>query len=251
MSALLAITLSVLLFLLPINSAYSAPLKDAPPVISGCEYQVIDINNPSYAGYPFANPQLIKAENGELQTTLKVAYSDRQIAGCQVHLRSYNGQLVGPTLRVKPGDTINLKLINDLPLVAFSIKQVPSGEYQFAVNDRAFSPQDERKLELNKAEIWQIRTDSTNITDKHPFHIHVNSFQYDRQDPNHQTERIWRDTLMVNADQPETIRTRYTEFPGKFVLHCHILDHEDQGMMQAVEIVRDSQNASLISAISQ
>jgi FtsP/CotA-like multicopper oxidase with cupredoxin domain len=33
------------------------------------------------------------------------------------------------------------------------------------------------------------------------------------------------------------LRTRYEDFKGKFVLHCHILDHEDQGMMQAVEIV--------------
>ncbi|MEO1671732.1 MAG: copper oxidase, partial [Cyanobacteria bacterium J06631_2] len=94
MSALLAITLSVFLFLLPVNSAYSATLEDAPVADPGCEYRAIDINNPNYAGHPFANPQLIEADNGELQTTLTVAYSDRQIADCQVHLRSYNGQLV-------------------------------------------------------------------------------------------------------------------------------------------------------------
>lgn len=115
MNILLAITLSVLLFLFPLDSASAADVTDTILARPGCEYQAININNPSYAGHPFANPQLIESENGELQTTLTVAYSDRQIADCQVHLRSYNGQLVGPTLRVKPGDTINLKLINDLP----------------------------------------------------------------------------------------------------------------------------------------
>ncbi|MBQ4797513.1 multicopper oxidase domain-containing protein, partial [Pectobacterium versatile] len=33
------------------------------------------------------------------------------------------------------------------------------------------------------------------------------------------------------------LRTRYQRYIGEFVLHCHILDHEDQGMMEHVEIV--------------
>ncbi|MEL6501964.1 MAG: multicopper oxidase family protein, partial [Cyanobacteria bacterium J06623_1] len=140
-----------------------------------------------------------------------------------------------------------LKTTEPTQLAAFSIRQVASAPdlFKFAVNDHAFNPEEERKLKLNQAEIWRISTDSTRvgkarILDKHPFHIHVNSFQYDRQDPNRQPERIWRDTLMVVADEPQTIRTRYTDFSGKFVLHCHILDHEDQGMMQAVEIVNQA-----------
>jgi FtsP/CotA-like multicopper oxidase with cupredoxin domain len=32
------------------------------------------------------------------------------------------------------------------------------------------------------------------------------------------------------------IRSRFVDFPGKFVLHCHILGHEDRGMMQMVEV---------------
>ena len=32
------------------------------------------------------------------------------------------------------------------------------------------------------------------------------------------------------------VRTRYQRYIGEYVLHCHILDHEDQGMMQNVEI---------------
>ena len=34
------------------------------------------------------------------------------------------------------------------------------------------------------------------------------------------------------------MRTRYQRYIGRFVIHCHILDHEDQGMMELVEIVR-------------
>jgi cupin fold WbuC family metalloprotein len=33
------------------------------------------------------------------------------------------------------------------------------------------------------------------------------------------------------------IRSKFLDFPGKFVLHCHILGHEDRGMMQLVEVI--------------
>ncbi|REJ44547.1 MAG: hypothetical protein DWQ54_03260 [Microcystis flos-aquae TF09] len=90
----------------------------------------------------------------------------------------------------------------------------------------------------NKAQYWDLETDpnSAAAAPTHPFHIHVNPFQVDRKDPYGKTERIWRDTLLITKGQPQTVRTRYTVFTGKFVLHCHILDHEDQGMMEAVQI---------------
>jgi len=33
------------------------------------------------------------------------------------------------------------------------------------------------------------------------------------------------------------VRTRYVRYVGQFVIHCHILPHEDLGMMQVVEVV--------------
>ena len=61
---------------------------------------------------------------------------------------------------------------------------------------------------------------------------------------------VWKDTLWVKSlissptglTNPPTgvykivIRTRYERYIGQFVLHCHILDHEDQGMMQNITI---------------
>ncbi len=32
------------------------------------------------------------------------------------------------------------------------------------------------------------------------------------------------------------MRSRFADFLGKFVLHCHILGHEDRGMMQLIQI---------------
>src|SRR5262249_53925436 len=54
---------------------------------------------------------------------------------------------------------------------------------------------------------------------------------------------VWKDTLFVKnvgggakGGYTVVVRTRYQRYIGDFVLHCHILDHEDQGMMQNVRI---------------
>src|SRR6185295_17361055 len=53
--------------------------------------------------------------NGELRTTLRVAYAYKDLGGYRLSLRTYEGNCPGPTLRVRPGDTIRIRLVNDLP----------------------------------------------------------------------------------------------------------------------------------------
>ncbi|MDB9489435.1 multicopper oxidase family protein [Dolichospermum circinale CS-534/05] len=117
-------------------------------------------------------------------------------------------------------------------VVSFNIDPLKKPtEYQ--VNGQPFDPKQVRYLQLNQVEEWKLESLRAN----HPFHIHVNPFQYDRIGPDGNQERIWRDTLLVTTKNPVRIRSRYTKFTGKFVLHCHILDHEDNGMMESVEIL--------------
>lgn len=47
---------------------------------------------------------------------------------------------------------------------------------------------------------------------------------------------VWKDTIFTKQDYEVVMRTRYERYIGEYVLHCHILDHEDQGMMQNVRI---------------
>jgi FtsP/CotA-like multicopper oxidase with cupredoxin domain len=47
---------------------------------------------------------------------------------------------------------------------------------------------------------------------------------------------VWKDTLLVKRNYRIYVRSRYERYIGDFVLHCHILDHEDQGMMENVRI---------------
>lgn len=121
-------------------------------------------------------------------------------------------------------------------VVSFNIEiDIDGNPTEYQVNGQPFDPVDPkqvRHLQLNQAEEWKLES----LLANHPFHIHVNPFQYDRIGPDGNQERIWRDTLLVTTKNPLRIRSRYTKFTGEFVLHCHILDHEDNGMMQSVKI---------------
>ena len=86
---------------------------------------------------------------------------------------------------------------------------------------------------LGATEIWKVEN---LVGMDHPFHLH--GFQFQVLDRNGVPERVrrWKDT--VNVPKHETVRfiVRFDDFPGKWMFHCHILDHEDHGMMGVLEI---------------
>lgn len=108
----------------------------------------------------------------------------------------------------------------------------------FTVNGNTFDEKrPPRLLKLNAVEEWEVSTDINSLAPFHPFHIHVNPFQFVRLGPDGKREIVWKDTLIIRQGTPQKLRMRYQDFHGTFVMHCHILGHEDQGMMEAVKIV--------------
>lgn len=129
--------------------------------------------------------------------------------------------------------------IDGFQRVDFTIANYPqgSGNFTFLAADHPFSPDRVRQLKLNNTEEWVLETSDDSLYYAHPFHIHVNPFQTWRFDPDGTPETVWRDTLLVRRGIQEHVFTNYTDYIGQFVYHCHILDHEDQGMMELIEIV--------------
>ena len=124
---------------------------------------------------------------------------------------------------------------------------------KFLINNVAYDPTQSLVLNLGEAEQWELTVQNTPAV-VHPFHIHVNPFEiFSISQPNPQgggveekiTEPIWRDTVAVEPGWTVKFRTRYEKYTGKFVQHCHILDHEDQGMMMNVEIVDPKARAEI------
>ena len=88
---------------------------------------------------------------------------------------------------------------------------------------------------VGATEIWEI----TNIVGMdHPFHLH--GFQFQVLDRNGVAEPYvaWKDMLNIPKHSTARIVVRYDDYPGKWMFHCHILDHEDHGMMGVLEVRR-------------
>jgi suppressor of ftsI len=76
-------------------------------------------------------------------------------------------------------------------------------------------------------------------TEGHPFHIHVNDFEVKSVGGIEQRPGLIQDTIWVPQNTAAVIRMRFKEWVGKSVFHCHILPHEDTGMMQNFLIARE------------
>ena len=59
---------------------------------------------------------------------------------------------------------------------------------------------------------------------------------------------VFLDTIFIKPGYTVVMRTQYQDFTGEFVMHCHVLDHEDAGMMANVQIV--SPTTALISHVT-
>jgi FtsP/CotA-like multicopper oxidase with cupredoxin domain len=85
---------------------------------------------------------------------------------------------------------------------------------------------------LNSTEEWTVRNVSSM---DHPFHLHVWPFKVVSQSSG-TTPDGWKDVVNVPAGGWVRIRIPFTQTSGKTVYHCHILDHEDMGMMGVIEV---------------
>jgi len=113
----------------------------------------------------------------------------------------------------------------------------------FYINGKKFGEGVMPQLEIGTIEEWTILNAGPL---NHPFHIHQGVFIVTKingfpirpgtkfPDANAANYVSPLDTIMVPAFGSVTIRFRALDFPGKYVFHCHILEHEDEGMMSPV-----------------
>jgi len=134
----------------------------------------------------------------------------------------------------------------------------------FMINDKQFGEAGDvidQCMPLDGLQDWILENYTTLA---HPFHIHINPFQVIQIDtpaanadktkyPTYSSyapagDFIWQDVIAIPpgviAPDGKTIspgrikiRQAYLDFTGTYVLHCHILAHEDRGMMQLVRVV--------------
>ncbi|HJO11765.1 MAG TPA: multicopper oxidase domain-containing protein, partial [Gammaproteobacteria bacterium] len=89
------------------------------------------------------------------------------------------------------------------------------------------------RIPLGSTEIWEL---SNNSPMMHPFHVHNGQFQIlDRNgQPPPLNEQGWKDTVRVGSGEELRIIMRFDDYADNenpYMYHCHILEHEDLGMM--------------------
>ena len=90
------------------------------------------------------------------------------------------------------------------------------------------------RVNLGDVEEWTLRNTDT---EDHAFHIHVNDFQVMSVNGQPYNAHGLQDTVTIPQGGEVVVRIPFEDFVGKFVYHCHILPHEDTGMMGIVEVV--------------
>jgi FtsP/CotA-like multicopper oxidase with cupredoxin domain len=88
--------------------------------------------------------------------------------------------------------------------------------------------------------VWSGTIEEWTITNTspmdHPIHLHVWPMQVIEERGKLIEQPTWQDVVNVAANSNVTVRILFDDFTGRSVYHCHILDHEDLGMMGVIEV---------------
>ncbi|USS88258.1 multicopper oxidase domain-containing protein [Fructilactobacillus hinvesii] len=170
--------------------------------------------------------------------------------------------------KYKPGDEVTL-YSDDTPILKFKIHEFakadteipdhladmdyPDPDKDSLVHQVVMSGTDEEvefngkkfgmmriddRQELGKSEYWDI----TNTNDCcggmiHPYHSHGGQFMVVSRNGEapYPNERGYKDTIGVNAGETVRVKMKFNH-PGIFMYHCHIIEHEDGGMMAQLQV---------------
>ena len=118
-------------------------------------------------------------------------------------------------------------------------------EGKYFVNGQLFDHDRlDTRVALGTVEEWTIRNDTD---DMHVFHIHQMHFQIDEINGQKQDFDGYMDTIRVPERGEVKLIIPFTDpiIVGKFVYHCHVLEHEDKGMMGSIEVYDPKKETSL------
>jgi FtsP/CotA-like multicopper oxidase with cupredoxin domain len=117
-------------------------------------------------------------------------------------------------------------------------RQSVNGVLTWVINGQAYNESNPplARPKFNTIEKWRFVNPTIH---PHPMHLHLVQFQVididgEPQDP---SDHGWKDTVVVPPGSELTILVKFTDYTGRYVFHCHNLEHEDFAMMAEFEVV--------------
>ncbi|MCL1988464.1 MAG: multicopper oxidase family protein [Firmicutes bacterium] len=131
-----------------------------------------------------------------------------------------------------PAEPLNLPLAGDYEIDAEMI--LTSHMRQWMINGRVYPDTEPLRFSLNQPYVIRIYNNDFGMGmmggSHHPVHFHANHFAVLSMNGYAPDQQILKDTVNVPVGEFVDILVNFTE-PGTWMVHCHILDHEDGGMM--------------------
>lgn len=108
------------------------------------------------------------------------------------------------------------------------------GPMAVAIDGRTFDPaRDDQIVTAGTVEEWTVFNSGPLA---HPFHLHIWPFTVTAASDGRPTTGVPQDVVLVPAGGWVRLRIPFTTYTGRSVYHCHILDHEDAGMMATIVV---------------
>ncbi|RTI38241.1 copper oxidase, partial [Thermus scotoductus] len=105
---------------------------------------------------------------------------------------------------------------------------------RFFINGKTF---DHRRVDfrgrVGDLEVWELENQGDM---DHPFHLHTHPFQVLSVNGKAFPYRALKDVVNLKAKEVVRLLVPLRNLPGKTVFHCHIVEHEDRGMMGILEV---------------
>jgi spore coat protein A, manganese oxidase len=179
--------------------------------------------------------------------------------GTQIVLTNVGGE--GPKSEIMRFDvtreehdenTIPAKLANFEPLdpkLAMRTREIEFGISMesnihpliWTINGQKFNPNASlAQVEYGQVEIWHLKNQKFAWLEKlHPVHLHLVNFQILERNggPPSPWERGWKDTVSLDKGEEVKIIMRFDGHRGRYLMHCHNLEHEDHNMMARFDVV--------------
>jgi FtsP/CotA-like multicopper oxidase with cupredoxin domain len=135
------------------------------------------------------------------------------------------GDPVRPNTPIEPGEIVATRRF------VFDRRQ---GAWQ--INDRFFDPRrDDARPRLGTAERWILENKSGGWW--HPVHMHLEAHQVVRFNGRRVRTPFKQDTTILGPNDVAEVYMRFRDYPGRFVFHCHNVEHEDVRMMGQFKVV--------------
>ena len=113
-----------------------------------------------------------------------------------------------------------------------------SSGVQWRIAGRGYDPDRiDVRPRLGSSELWQWHNPSNRV---HPMHLHGMLFRIVERSTGtvHPADRGWKDTIGVLPGETATVQPWFAPYTGRYVFHCHALEHGDKAMMLNLEVER-------------